>query len=105
MRHGRHGLRKIAFLCRNNYNTIDALEIKAIPALKGSRAFRTGSGQGLPEEGENRFQQAGENSPCHIEKIQYDIIIYYATSDTIICFSTVLNRLKVRKIMILFSFH
>lgn len=46
-----------------------------------SRTFREESGQGLPKEGENRFQQAGENSPCHIEKSQYDIIIYYATSD------------------------
>ena len=31
-----------------------ALEIKAIPTLKGerSRTFREGSGQGLPKEGE-----------------------------------------------------
>ena len=39
-----------------------ALKIKAIPTLKGKEAERFVK---------NRFQQAGENSPCHIEKSQY----------------------------------
>ena len=41
MRHGRHSLQKIAYLCRNNYNTIDyGIEIKAIPTLRGKEAER-----------------------------------------------------------------
>lgn len=38
MRHGCHSLRKIAYLCRNNY--IMALEIKPIPVLRGKAAER-----------------------------------------------------------------
>ena len=47
-----------------------ALEIKAIPTLKGKEAER------FVKEADKAYQkkektQAGENSPCYIEKSQY----------------------------------